>query len=368
MAREGKTVKLRMVEDSTPARDDEVVRLGVTSPDNPVVRVIPEPVDSRPAIDARLVEPERVFHDGRSQEPDVDTLLAPAASDSTSSLWDAPKRHREPVPWGWFALVGLVLGTALTWSLLRLKEGGQRVADTRKDAVVMLENDIREDTEARVLLDEMERIARRFCEAESVTDLLDLIRHRQRLSPLVAAHYADQPVREGDVVRLKQILPLPNLGDGEFWVASLELDSGPRNLLLESLPDGSVLVDWESAVCHQPVPWDDYVTNRPQGVTYEFRVYAEPDNLFSHEFADESRWSGFRLSAKDSEKSLVGYTPRGGPVASAIIEQLQLAGGRKVPCILRLSIPKGLTSHSGVIIERLVSPRWIHLQSPDGAP
>jgi len=366
MARDGKPVELRMVEDPAPPRQDEVVRLGVTTPDGSVVRVIPEPIDSRPAIDARLVEPERIFHEGRSQEPDVDTLLAPTTVDAADSPWDAPKRHREPVPWGWFALVGLLLGTALTWSLLRVNEGGQRVADTRKDAVDMRESDLRKDTEARVLLDEIEATARRFCEAEDVPGLLGLIRHRERLSSLVEDHYADRPVREGTVVRLKQILPLPNLGDGEFWVASLELDRGPRTLLVESLPDGSVAVDWESAVCHQPVPWDDFVENRPEGVTYEFRVYAEPDNLFSHEFADESRWICFRLTTKDSDRSLVGYTPRDGPVAAAIVEQLKLASGRKVPCILRLSIPKGLTSHSGAVIEHLVSPRWIHLHSPDG--
>lgn len=370
MAREIKPVELRMVDEPPSPANDPVVRLESSATAPPALKVIAEPADPRPPVDARLVGPDRAFHEGRSIEPDVEVLLEnPSNVDSEESAWDkTAKAGREPIPWGWFAVVALLLGSALTWSILRVKEGGQRVVETHSNAAATLESDQLKDAEAAVLLTEIERVARRFCEADSIPQLLGLIRHPDRLRPLVESHHAAHPLTPEAVVSVKQILPLPNLGDGEFWLTSLELASGPRTLIVEAREGTTAAVDWESAVCHQPIPWDEFAKNRPAGSTHDFRVYIEVDNFHSHEFANESRWACFRLTAKDSEEILFGYAPRDSPVAAALIEQLKLSGGRKTPCILRLTLPQGLTSRTGVVIERLVSPRWIHLHSPAGDP
>jgi hypothetical protein len=96
----------------------------------------------------------------------------------------------------------------------------------------------------------------------------------------------------------------------------------------------------------------------------DFRVYAEADNFFSHEFADSNRWACFRLTALDSDVPLFGYAPAGGEVATTIQQLLQQNAGHRSSLILRLSIPEGLQSRSGVMIEKVLSPRWLYIESP----
>jgi hypothetical protein len=38
---------------------------------------------------------------------------------------------------------------------------------------------------------------------------------------------------------------------------------------------------------------------------------------------------------------------------------------RKTNLILRLMVPEGLQSRRGVVIEKVMSPRWIYLEPPD---
>jgi len=39
--------------------------------------------------------------------------------------------------------------------------------------------------------------------------------------------------------------------------------------------------------------------------------------------------------------------------------------GRRASIIVRLTVPDGVQSRRGVVIERVLSPRWIYLDPPD---
>jgi len=118
-------------------------------------------------------------------------------------------------------------------------------------------------------------------------------------------------------------------------------------------------------VCFQPMPWDDFARQRPTGEAWDFRVYAQPDNFYSHEFADSNQWVCFRLMAPDSEQALFGYARVGSAAAVELLDLVQSGGGGKVSVILRLGVPEGLKSRRGVVIEKVVSPRWLYLDPPD---
>lgn len=367
MAREEKPAELRVVDEPTVPKD-EVHRLRLED-EIPVVRVMPEPVDLRTPIDARLTEPSRNFHDGRTHEPGIEALIeAPAVIESTEEDWGNEPTRREPMPWGWFVLVGLILGGAVLWSVFRMQKGKENVVEVRREAITLLKEEDREEQEAADLLTKIETVSKQFCEANRIESLLPLIRHPDRVAPFLQKYYADRPVRMGTVLKLTDLQPLPNLGTGSFWVITLDLDGEQKSLLVETSKDGSVLVDWESAVVYQPIPWDEYASSRPGGTTSSFRVYLEPDHLFSHEFSDESQWACFRLTAKDSEETLFGYAKRNSPVTAELMELIRQSGGRKVACLLRLGLPKDLRSHRGVVIERIISPRWILIDPSDGEP
>ena len=85
----------------------------------------------------------------------------------------------------------------------------------------------------------------------------------------------------------------------------------------------------------------------------------------SHEFADSSRWNCYRLTALDGDETLFGYAMADSEVAKSIVNLLNQNQGRKTSLILRLSVPEGVLSRSGVVIEKLLSPRWIYLDPPE---
>ena len=151
-----------------------------------------------------------------------------------------------------------------------------------------------------------------------------------------------------------------------FWLAVVELDNRKnQNLLVEIPPSGEPLIDWETLVCYQPMDWNAFARERPINTSFDFRVYLEADNFYSHEFADSKKWMCFRLTAIGAEESVFGYTKVGDAVTRDIVEQLNKNNGRPCSLILRISIPEGLQSRSGAVIEKLISPRWLYLAPPD---
>lgn len=158
----------------------------------------------------------------------------------------------------------------------------------------------------------------------------------------------------------------PAMLDGvPFWVVRAEVEDGaPENLLLEQIGEADAKVDWETHVCHQPIPWDRYVNERPAGVSMDFRVWAVRDTHFSHEFSDSGRWLCFRLTAKDSDEYLFGYAPADSEVAKVLDTYCAGAPKNLATVILRLHIPESSASPRGVVIEKMVEPRWIHVKDP----
>jgi hypothetical protein len=193
-----------------------------------------------------------------------------------------------------------------------------------------------------------------------------MVRHPERVGPLMHAYYAKHPVSPGLLRRIRSLQPLTLDNRADFWMASVELaDGSRRELIFEITGTLTPLIDWETLVCHQPMAWDDFVNERPAGQSLDFRVYVEPDHFFSHEFADADRWACFRLTALDSEETLFGYLAKDSPELPKLASLLEGGGGTRASAILRLHVPEGLASRRGVVIEQLISPRWIYLDPPD---
>jgi hypothetical protein len=91
----------------------------------------------------------------------------------------------------------------------------------------------------------------------------------------------------------------------------------------------------------------------------------EIDTFHSHEFADSSKWNCFRLTASGAEATQFGYSRVNDEVSRELLELIKRNRYRKTSVILRLSIPEGLQSRSGVVVEKLMSPRWLYVDPPD---
>jgi hypothetical protein len=110
--------------------------------------------------------------------------------------------------------------------------------------------------------------------------------------------------------------------------------------------------------------WDDFVETRPQGRLMDFRVYLEPDNHFTHEFADEKVWDCYRLTAQGSHGFQFGYVKSESPTGEMIRKWFQNYPQGRTPMILCLTIPEGTHSPNGVMIDHAKSVRWIYVVPP----
>lgn len=370
MAREDKPVQLRPVdEDAVKA---PVIRLrnletGWKEKEAKPVRLGAQ-LEEAGAGSRRLNLPSRDDVELRTHQPGIDVLIEPEAvnPDLLEQNWGETSTSRNPLPWGWFALIGIAIVSAVTWSLTRVEESDVQAAQIRITTETALVDEEREEREASQLIDLIDKTIRHFFDVTSVESLIPLVRHPDRVGPLIKEYYAEKPVFAGSVKVIKFLQPLTLDDRGNFWRATVVLADGqPRNLLLEIMESGGIRIDWETLVCYQPMKWDDFALKRPTGTSLDFRVFVEQDTFYSHEFVNSERWTCFRLTALNSDETLFGYAPAGSAEAQALLKLTSPNGGQRATLLLRLVIPEGILSRRGVVIERLLSPRWLYLDPPD---
>lgn len=330
-------------------------------------RIVPLPPEvSEPELPQRLEASERGPISGRSQEPGLEQILPES---EVAAISDDPwerKAEAPIVPWGWFVLVGLILAGAIGWSLWQLSTGEQKVNATYTQATEELEKDALQTKEAEEFVSRVEETLRGYFNADSIDELAKWVRHPKRVKPLMESWYATHPLQRDPMVKMTEFVQLPFDDRGLFWRARVRTASGrPQEVYLEEQPDGSVKIGWETLVGYQPMAWDDYVHNRPGG-SLDFRLTVQPDTFYSHEFADSSRWVCYRLTAPKSEEVAYGYVERSHPVAVFLENYFREREGKAAQLILRLNTPSSLNSPRGMIIEDILSVRWLYFQNPDG--
>jgi hypothetical protein len=365
MARETKKMELRPVEDIAEDREP-VIRLGSNEPqprERPV-RLVPEaPVPSH-----RLDVPAREEVESRTHQPGIEELMDRTAAnpDLEEQAWAKNSFHRQNVPWGWFMLFGTLLAAAVIWSLNGVKKAVVQAQKIRVTTESIIDRDAQEDQEASDLIVRIDAATRKFFETTDVRELARLVRHPERVTPLMQAYYGGKSVPAHTIRRTNILQPVTLGSHGNFWIETVELSNHQsRNLLIEILDSGEPRIDWETLVCYQPMKWDTFVSERPASTTLDFRVYAEHDTFFSHEFSDSNTWNCFRLTTLDSEETLFGYAKKTEQASRDILEILNQSQGKRASIILRISIPEGLQSRRGVVIEKMLSPRWLYIDPPD---
>lgn len=370
MAREVKPVKLKTIDDgvveTTPVvrlenretegreKDLKPVRLGASEEETEISR--------------RLGIPAKDEVELRTHQPGIEVLIEQDAPnpDLLEEKWGEQSARRHPIPWGWFALIGLAIAGAVVWSLTRVEKADKVADQLRVKTVTTIVDEAKEEREAGQLIDRIEKCVRDYFDSTTADQKARYVRHAQRVLPLMRHYYASHPVSAAKVTAIKTLQPVSMDNRGNFWMSSVNLGNHPsQSLIIEIDPSGKPLVDWETLVCYQPMPWDEFVTRRPAGKSMDFRVYVEPDNFYSHEFSNSRKWTSYRLTALDSEETLFGYALVGSSQALALKHLIDQNGGRRASLILRLQIPEQLASRRGVVIEDVLSPRWMYLDSPD---
>lgn len=273
------------------------------------------------------------------------------------------------IPLGWMILIGLLLAGGVFWSLNRVKRGGVRAGQIRATTESVLDKNAREDQEATALVLRIDAATRKFFNTTSIGELALLVRQPERVRPLMESYYDGKTIPPNRFLRTKVLQPITLDKRADFWMEVVELaDHETRNLVVEILASGEPKIDWETLVCHQPMKWDTFAIERPAGIPLDFRVYVQQDSFFSHEFADSHRWNCFRLTTLNGDETLFGYVAADSDIARSMENLLKANRGRKTAAILRLVIPEGYQSRRGVVIQKLLSPRWLYVDPPDPSP
>ncbi|MEO8616709.1 MAG: hypothetical protein ABI600_16310 [Luteolibacter sp.] len=319
------------------------------------------------SVSMRLEVPASDESKLRDHDPSAITLvrLDLGNPDQMEEAWSDGIKDYHGIRWGWYVILGLLLAGGAIWSLGWLKKAD----DQAGNAVVAMgrgvDDPLKKDQEAGQLIELIHKTTRSFFEASTLDSLVRFVRQPGRVRPLMEKYYAAKPVAGQHLSSFKILQPLALDESPNFWMASVELENREvRDLIIEITPLGEVRIDWETSVCYQPMKWDDFVRTRPKGSSYDFRVYVEQDTFYSHEFADSYRWNCFKLSALDSEETLFGYAKANGEISNRILDLLNSNGARRTSMILRVTIPEGLQSKSGVVIEKLMNPRWLYIDPP----
>jgi len=316
----------------------------------------------------KLMVPVREEIETRSNEPGIDSLIEGELTtmESLEEAWGQAAVEKRPLPWGWFALIALVLVGGALWSLKDILFAKEQLEVIRLETQSILETEESSVESARSLIDRIESSLYAFCLAPDLDSMRRIVRHPHRVRSLMEDHYSRHPFQPFGAGNIEMLRPLTLATRGDFWAATMRFDDGTKkNFIIQADEEGEALVDWETAVNYQPMPWDEYATKRPVGSPLDFRVYLEPDSLFSHEFRDSAKWDCYLLTALDSEEMLFGYVKSDSPTAQLLRMWFQRVPSQRASMILRLSIPEGLTSPRGVVIDHALSVRWVYIASPD---
>jgi hypothetical protein len=322
------------------------------------------PPEEATRLDAGGTDEER-----RTHEPDIDVIIdAEEEARDPEEEWVGT---RKPVPYGWFVLIALIVVLAVVGSTMVGRNDEPGTGEVAREAASeRVEADVTAELEAEALVAEVEGRITRYLAAGTVEELLPHVRHPDRVEPLIREWYRNRNIEPREFRRLMVFEPL-NIGTSTFWKSVVTVASGNGDqeelepILLEQTGPDSVRIDWETSVRHQPMPWDEFVSERPEDKSMDFRVKVAPDlrGFYSHEFRDDQVWRGFELTAPDAEEFMIGYLKRGSDLERKMYELYLDNGKRAMTLILRLSIPEGTQSPRGVVIEKIVSPHWLIVDS-----
>ena len=356
--------KLRIVDDQDE-KTDEVVRLNVSGTSfDEVERLTTTAKRVQEEEPERLESQPRENFEGRSQEPGVEAILdKEEVVENVEQPWGGRDGRLVGVPYGWFVLLIALVAGAGIWAALQSRKGEQQVAVRLQEVRDMDEDDAAEDRAAHALVDRIEKLTSDYLAADTIDKIVPLVRQPERVKPLIEREWKVRPKQALKFSRMTVFQPA-SIPGGTFWIIRAEVRDGePQNLIVEQKSDTDVRVDWETHVCYQPMDWDRYIAERPTEAM-DFRLSITPDSYYSHEFSNAGKWRCYRLNTRGTDDYLFGYASPDSEMALELDRYFQGNPGGTATVIARLRFPAGGNSPRGVVIDKLIEPRWMYVTDP----
>jgi hypothetical protein len=274
----------------------------------------------------------------------------------------APHRYR----FFWIS-TGLILLAAIGWLVWDIFQQKDSKLSKLLAPKISQEGEDQLGREAMRTISTIEEVVRQFYRANSVEEMSKHVRHAERVRLLMEEYYSKNPMKaSSEVARMVDMNPVTIENQGGFWVVMAHLESGlDDKLVVEVNSPRDAKVDWETYICWQPMEWDRFVKERPEGYRGNFRVYVERDQFYNFEFADSEKYQAYRITTLNSQEVMFGYAPRNGQVFQVMDNLVARNNNQKVPMLLRFHLKEGLKSRSGVLIDEVVATQWLLAESPE---
>ena len=224
----------------------------------------------------------------------------------------------------------------------------------------------RQDKEdARDIVAAMTTTLQGYTSASTIEEMLPFVREPERVEPLMRDFYQKHPLLPLENGELLSSFAIP-LESSSFVILTAAFPDLPNRIYLAEVKnDLQIQIDWESDACYQPVEIADYIAERPTAPV-DLRVFANPDNFYVYEFSDSEKYQCLKLTFRDNDEVLFGYTERGSVTDKQLarhFQKVRQSGGRQPePLYLKVRFLENTKSQRGVLIEEFIAPRWTKIE------
>ncbi|MFM2171680.1 MAG: hypothetical protein RI957_1909 [Verrucomicrobiota bacterium] len=294
-------------------------------------------------------EPNRhTSYEGKSIDKNIDELLQPDITYDPNFLEHSWDKRKPVVRRGWQILVTSLLLFA-GFKVYQQIEANRRLEQTVHSSQKNAQD--REVDVAKDLVKSIETTVRRYFAASSIEEKIPLIRYADQTRERMKHHYARSPLQPEAIDAITKLEPV-TLDHRTFWrVFVRKSNDQTEMILLEQMGESQVLVDWDSQVDYQALPWEKYLEEKPN-IAMSYRLDISESARPIAEFSNEQTWVCYCLTKSSSDKILFGYVRRGSDPHLAI-ETARSLGSHRM--ILRLQASSTLKAEDSVVIQEVMS-------------
>lgn len=207
---------------------------------------------------------------------------------------------------------------------------------------------------------EAEPIARKFLNAESVDQLLEVVYQPKECEAKIRAYYPAGKVKPPGIAKYN-IEGMIRNENGCHVVTVQTRNFDKRELVFVRTAQG-LKIDWESWVAWSEMSWPDMLAKHPE-MGVEMRVVLSDMDYYNYLFRDDTKWKSYRVESGDGEHVLYAYVPRNSELQESF-DRLLRTGGSK--CIVKLHFISGSENTQQVIADQLLWPSWTKLEENTG--
>lgn len=294
-----------------------------------------------------------------TSEPLVDQEVAhlaelrAAAQGGSDEMGAAPGTRRIAlrylVPVVIIALLAITIPLALT-----LMDRKGRPSYVKRDSESQARERGAEIDEAAVSSLTAGQVAKAFLAATTAEERLALVRNPEGARAVLSSFVDEAKAFPIAYSQMRRMGVASANGDMRFERYAVTMDDGSRRLICVAETPQGPLVDYQAFARFGTASWEELLAGSPGE---EVRAVAQPSYYFSHEFADDQKWTAFRLSNPDWPDALTGYALVGSATAGVLKEILSKLPKQRVT--LKLRAEGKSHEDKQVVIEKVLASGWL---------